>query len=716
MPTSSYSERTPGQVLKEPTAPSAEQAKFRELLRELFQFDCADLDFGIYRIMNHKRKVLRRYIDRELPIAIEEAVGQGALDTEAERARTFQDTRNQIVEVFGEDAIAPSGELLKYQETPLGKKYMLWRERARHSESAGDVRRDIYNHLYSFFSRYYQDGDFVPKRRYSWEHPYIVPYNGEEVHFHWANCDQYYVKAAEHFRDYRYRTRFGVSVRFFLRSANVEQNDVKGHKRFFFPIPQSASWNDENRTLDLPFEYRSLTPAEAREFGRNGQQEAIIERAEALVPEALVSIPEAATALLDRHERGRDDEATSTYFTYHARRFARRRTSDFFIHRDLEGFLTRELEYYLRSEVLSLSSLAASGERRADAWLEKMRVIGEVGHDVIEFLAQIEGFQKMLWEKRKFVVDVHHCVAVGLVPTELLSTVLECEAQWGEWREFGCVGDDNTLFASVDDGAARGEFMKLNPGILLDTRHFDQEFVDGLLATLDDIDEKTDGVAIRSENWQALNLLGERYREDIQCVYLDPPYNTDASPIIYKNNYQHSSWASLMENRLSLSTSYMTKNGVLGCAIDETELKNLLSIIEKCLPDRDIQVIVVNHYPGSGSGRGNVSSTHDYYIVAVPSGQNVLVGARRTGGQRERNFRRSGQGENNFRWGRPNSFFAILVDPASWEIKGWRKLCCVMLTIRRKGRKRDGCGSIRSGRTVQSGCGDATTSRRVDFG
>lgn len=673
MPTSSHTEQTPRQTSKEPTAPSAEQAKFRELLRDLFQFDCADLDFGIYRIMNRKRKVLDRYIDRELPSEIEEAIGQGALDTEAERARTFREIRNQIVEAFGEGAIAPNGELLSYQETPLGKKYMLWRERAHHSESAGDVRRDIYNHLYSFFSRYYQDGDFVPKRRYSWEHPYVVPYNGEEIHFHWANRDQYYVKAAEHFRDYRYRTRSGVGVRFFLRSANVEQNDVKGQKRFFFPIPECAAWSDESRTLDLPFEYRSLTSAEARQFGRNGQQEAIIERAEARVSEALVSIPEAATALLDRRPRDLDDETTSTYFTYHARRFARRRTSDFFIHRDLEGFLTRELEYYLKSEVLSFSPLAAGSECQADAWLDKLRVIGEVGQNVIDFLAQIEGFQKTLWEKRKFVVDVHYCVAVGLIPPELLTTVLKCEAQWREWRDFGCIGDDDSLFATMDEGAARGEFIKGNPGILLDTRHFDPEFVDRLLNALDDIDEKTDGVAIKSENWQALNLLCERYREGIQCVYLDPPYNTDASPIIYKNNYQHSSWASLMENRLILSTSYMTKDGVLGCAIDETELKNLLSIIEKCLPDRDVQIIVVNHYPGSGSGRGNVSSTHEYYIVAVPSGQNVLVGARRTGGQRERNFRRSGQGENNFRWGRPNSFFAILVDPASWEIKGMER-------------------------------------------
>ena len=59
---------------------------------------------------------------------------------------------------------------------------------------------------------------------------------------------------------------------------------------------------------------------------------------------------------------------------------------------------------------------------------------------------------------------------------------------------------------------ARG-FLERNPGILLDTRHFGSDFVDDLLAALDDIDDLTTGVAIRTENWQALNLLEERYRE-----------------------------------------------------------------------------------------------------------------------------------------------------------------------------------------------------------
>ena len=373
-------------------------------------------------------------------------MGEGAIETEAERVRIFEETRDQLIEFVGADVIAPSGDLVKYQEIPLAQKYMLWRERARHSESATDVCRDIYNHIHAFFRRYYQDGDFVPKRRYSWEHPYVVPYNGEEVHFHWANRDQYYVKAAEHFTDYTYRTRSGVAVRFSVRSANVEQNDVKGKTRFYFPLVGEAVWEAERRALEVPFDHRLPTPAEAKDLKRSGQQKTILERAEVSVPKALAASPEAAKALLDPWDGHTGDADAPSLFTHHAECFARKRTSDFFIHRDLRAFLVRELDYYLRSEVLGLRSLVAGGEARADAWLDKVRIIREVGRNVIEFLAQIEGFQKMLWEKRKFVVDVQYCVAVGLIPKEFTPVIAECGVQWDEWRALGCTTQDDSLF------------------------------------------------------------------------------------------------------------------------------------------------------------------------------------------------------------------------------------------------------------------------------
>ena len=69
-------------------------------------------------------------------------------------------------------------------------------------------------------------------------------------------------------------------------------------------------------------------------------------------------------------------------------------------------------------------------------------------------------------------------------------------------------------------------FLEARPTLPLDTRHFHAGFTDRLLASFDDLDGMTDGLLVHSENWQALRLMDEKYRESVKCIYIDPPYNT----------------------------------------------------------------------------------------------------------------------------------------------------------------------------------------------
>jgi adenine-specific DNA-methyltransferase len=212
------------------------QIKFQSLLRELFQFDSADLDFGIYRIMNHKRAVIERFITTDLPRAITEELERGALAEQAQAAQALEATRKKVLEVIGDDALDEHGDLAeKYRETKAGKEYLAARQQAGAARSSEALEAAIYNHLYTFFSRYWQEGDFISRRRYSKKERYAIPYNGEEVTLYWANHDQYYVKTGEYFTDYTYKAPNGVTVHFKLRQADVEQNNVKGEKRFFLP-------------------------------------------------------------------------------------------------------------------------------------------------------------------------------------------------------------------------------------------------------------------------------------------------------------------------------------------------------------------------------------------------------------------------------------------------------------------------------------------------
>ncbi|MGB9754266.1 hypothetical protein [Roseiflexus castenholzii] len=207
--------------------------KFQSLLRELFQFDYADLDFGIYRIMNHKRQVIELFITKDLPQAIDEELSHGALAEQDQAQEALQAARKKVLDALGEDALDANGDLSdRYRETKAGREYLEAQAKAAGSRSTEALEAAVYNHLYTFFSRYWQDGDFISKRRYSKKERYAIPYNGEEVTLYWANHDQYYVKTGEYFTDYTYQDPNGVTVHFKLHQADVEQNNVKGEKRF----------------------------------------------------------------------------------------------------------------------------------------------------------------------------------------------------------------------------------------------------------------------------------------------------------------------------------------------------------------------------------------------------------------------------------------------------------------------------------------------------
>ncbi|MDR9817578.1 MAG: hypothetical protein RJR34_12615 [Candidatus Methanoculleus thermohydrogenotrophicum] len=160
---------------------STPQIKFQQLLRELFQFDCADLDFGIYRIMNFKRVIIERFISEDLPRLVNDELNKGALAAQSQAMQELDAARKKVLEALGEDALDADGNLAeKYRETKAGREYLVAQERARSAKGREALETAIYNHLYSFFSRYWQDGDFISKRRYSKKERYAIPYNGEE--------------------------------------------------------------------------------------------------------------------------------------------------------------------------------------------------------------------------------------------------------------------------------------------------------------------------------------------------------------------------------------------------------------------------------------------------------------------------------------------------------------------------------------------------------
>ena len=104
----------------------------------------------------------------------------------------------------------------------------------------------------------------------------------------------------------------------------------------------------------------------------------------------------------------------------------------------------------------------------------------------------------------------------------------------------------------------------------IDTKYF-PELKDEIVALFENIDEELDGYLIKSENWQALNTILPKFKDEIQTLYSDPPFNKESEADYHYNvKYKDSTWITILENRLELANAcfkflhYRTKLDMLG--------------------------------------------------------------------------------------------------------------------------------------------------------
>ena len=586
--------------------------KLQDLLQKLFRADAADLDFGIYRIINYRRDQLQTFIDDELPTIVDNILNADAVAKAAQQK--VENMAQQIRQTLGDNVIDTSGHLINnaFENVPILQEYLAARRKLVTQHPINERQDDVYNHLYTFFSRYYDNGDFIPRRRYSQTERYAIPYNGEEVYLHWANRDQYYVKSGEHFSDYRFKSQ-GITVIFDLRDVDIEKDNVKGDKRFFIPLSAETKYKPETDEICIPFEYRPLTDEEKKRYSGQKQQDKIIDAAEPEIMGKLTNHYDAMSAL----DHQIDDITT---LKKHLRTYTRRNTADFFIHKDLKQFLNRELDVYIKNEVLPLSSLIFEDTNfQEDSltkvnWIETAKLVHTIASQIIDFLSHIEEFQKRLWLKKKFVLSTNYCLTLDRVPEEFYTEITQNAAQLKEWKNLFVIHEiDSNLIGADYTEPLSVDFLKENSNLVLDTCHYDSDFKDRLLAHFDDLDNKTDGLLIHGENFQALNLLTKKYRGSLKAIYIDPPYNTNASAILYKNNYKDSSWMSLMADRISVSYGLLTDNGIFCAAIDDVEAANLRQLLQNLFgKENELGIVAVCSNPGGRKRPRGFAPAHEY--------------------------------------------------------------------------------------------------------
>jgi len=597
--------------------PDLPESRFIELMSELFQLrEAEELDFGIYRVIKRHNRQVREFLGEiaeehgqavlrggELADILETAFQQ--LDGEArdEKKAQLQHMSQELGIKTGFDATARDGYLTDLENIPAMRQkvldYRALREELTTTYSASADRAEVLNRLYEFFARHYQDGDFIVQRRYGRNSSHYIKSSGEDTEFHWATEEMYYIKSGDVFTDYPVRLTNGERLIFSVNAESLQQTraelkptDKAGYKLHTVtqdsPLPLAGEGPGVRASFRISLDYLKGSQTKAR----------------------LDEIATQAAAIT---------KAPPEEIARHLRRYIARNQSDFFIHKRLRETLDDDLDIFIKTDVLNADQLLADDSGKLpDRTLRVARVIRGIGRRINAFLGVLEDFQKRLWEKKKLVLATRYVITLDrldkLAGREFveaqLAEILANTAQVAEWKALG-LGDFAGLESVRRD---EGGYLPLP----IDTQHFSEDFQWELLAAVtknNPLDESLDGVAIHSDNWQALNTMQDKYWEQVKCIYIDPPYNTGGDGFPYKDAYPHASWLAMIQDRLQVATPFLNRISALFASIDHVERNALFEALAQTLGRRNRVEEIIWGQNTTKNQSPTFSTNHEYIEV-----------------------------------------------------------------------------------------------------
>ena len=591
-------------------------------LREMFEFDNHDLNFGIYKIYNLKNEEVRQFIEGDDERSLQKIIQRSLSQTQVQAQENERILLRQFLGRYNKQDLL---EDLKANHQKIAAEIEMDGEEEEGSllkalESLLDPDTDavpadkVYNHLLNFFGLYYSNGDFGYNTRslspYQVNYPDAAEYNGDDTMLMWKHKDQYYIKSGAGFNRVSFELTIGdetKTVEYRLTSNESEQiegtarNNNKDAQTKHYRLDQIKVTEDTvqvlfqlasestpkveiyQRILQEGFEVEFPDPYWHRSNGKSAFNELSkdnqkveggsirgVKQLRQNKEDLLKYLNEGVKKTDELDKLSETDEIFTVLWSLNKslNNFYIGNDADFFIHPDLRGFLTRERDKYVKNQILSdLSTLLQVQRDNRSLLVAQAFVLAS--DPLIEFLAAVENFQKQLFERPKHVVESNYLIAAGKIDAQHYPALIQNKALVENWRELGFVEK------KVD-----ANFLTNHPTLPVDTKYLDTTLKDEILAGIPDLETDTNGLLINSENFQALNFLKQKYRGKIKCIYIDPPYNSENDGFLYKDNFKHSSWLSFMENRLELARDLLTEDGLIFVSIDYRENYRLRHLLE----------------------------------------------------------------------------------------------------------------------------------------
>ncbi len=353
-------------------------------------------------------------------------------------------------------------------------------------------RDELFDKLYSFFNRYFTESGSIyfnstPFHNNIYERVYT---DEKDVILFWKTQMLYYVKTDRIFRSLP--VEFD-GFKFFFDASKIESKRANEKRSLVFNL--NSIHEDGTIVFDVQYSERN-TQTKQDEILKAIKQKGIMISEEQL---------ERAFKVFEKQSE-----------------------VDFFINKNAKSFLQEQFKLW------SYQYFWEGAKEWSSDRVNQLQILKDIAFKIIDFISQFEDELVKIWNKPKFVKNSNYVITLDRITdkklVEKIKKHINYHEQIKEWIELG-----------ID---------KENPKAPIDTKYFKDLELE-ILGQFDNLDKSLDGWLIKSENYQALNTILPKFKEKVQTIYIDPPFNKEHdADYLYSVKYKDAIWASILENRL----------------------------------------------------------------------------------------------------------------------------------------------------------------------
>ena len=389
-------------------------------------------------------------------------------------------------------------------------------------------RDELFDKLYSFFSRYFTESGSIyfnstPFHNNIYEKVYT---DEKDVILFWKTQMLYYVKTDRIFRSLP--VEFD-GFKFYFDASKIEAKKANEKRSLIFELSKVR----DDSTIVFSVQYS--------ERGRKTKQD-----------ELLKAIKRKGIAIAE--------EQLERAF----RIFEKQSEVDFFINKNAKAFLQEQFKLW------SYQYFWEGAKEWGAERVNQLQILKDIAFKIIDFISQFEDELVKIWNKPKFVKNSNYVITLDRIKDiNLIKKILShknIKEQIKEWQELGIVDEKFKVKDIFETDLTGKHLSKKYRHLPIDTKYFKDLEIE-ILDQFDDLDKSLDGWLIKSENYQALNTILPKFKEKVQTIYIDPPFNT-GEDFAYVDRFQDSSWLTLIENRLSLGKDFIEQKGSLFLHLD----------------------------------------------------------------------------------------------------------------------------------------------------